>query len=143
MTQEEFERWLERAGERLETGDYQPGLQLLKPIARQQFNRNFATASTADGRKWPPRKDKKKHPLLILTGKMKNSIVVGDGGFEDRGPNHLTLGIDSGSVPYASIHNDGGTRMPQRAYAEVNDPTVDEMDEVFTDWVLNNMILGE
>ena len=143
MNLEEFNKWLEAASDRLESTDYQPGLQLVKPIIQKRIDQNFSSKSDADGKAWPPRKEKKKHPLLVLSGLMKNSIVTGSGGgYEDKGPTHLTLGIDAGSVPYAGYQEFGTRRIPARSYANVNDQTLDEATEVFADWVFDNVILG-
>jgi len=145
VTPEEFATFVDSIGEKLQTMDYQPGLQLVKPIVRKKFNQNFLSSSTADGNKWPPRVPvipPKTHPLLILSGLMKNSIVEGTGGgFEDQGPNHLSLGIDGGAVPYATTQQEGSAykRIPARPFAEIDDKTADEATEVFADWLFQEL----
>lgn len=145
MTPEEFAAFMEGLPDKLQSMDFQPGLQLVKPLVRKKFDSNFQSSSTADGHKWPPRKPvipPKTHPLLILTGLLKDSSVLGTGGgYEDQGPSHLTLGIDAGTVPYALTHQVGNVskRIPDRPYFEIDEKTADEMTEVFADWLFNDL----
>lgn len=143
MTPEEFAEYCDGITKALDTGDFQPELQQLKPIIRNAIGQNFASKSTADGSAWLPRKDKEPHPLLDLTGKMKNAAVQGgDGAFEDRGPNHLTIGIDGGEIPYAAVQEMGNEIIPSRSYFQVNEQTVDECAEIMAN-LLARKIFGE
>jgi phage gpG-like protein len=53
---------------------------------------------------------------LILTGALKDSIR--SGGFEG---DSVEVSVSDADVPYASIHQSGGTRMPKRPYFPIDD----------------------
>ena len=139
MTIQEFIQWMQDATDKMENLDYRPGMKICQSIMRQKQNSNFAQSQTADGQKWKPRKDKEPHPLLILTGKMKNALIVGDGGYEDNSHTHLTWGIDSGEVPYAAIQQFGNEKVPARPFVEINDETADLAAEDLAKWFVKEV----
>jgi hypothetical protein len=145
MNPDEFAVWMNEISDKIDNGDFQPGLQLVKGIVQAKISKNFHTASDADGRKWEPRKPqspKATWPLEIKTGLMKDAIVIGgSGGYEDNGPTHCTIGIDAGTVPYAVLQDQGTTKRnhPPRPYADIDDKTADDCQHVFGEWLFNEI----
>lgn len=83
--------------------------QLLGDESVRQTQQRFSRRVTPDGRRWPPRVDDEPHPLLERSGAMRRSIGVREVG--DRG---VTIGTHG--VPYASVHQHGSGRVPQRQF---------------------------
>ena len=80
----------------------------------------FASKKSPDGTSWPPRKDKKTHPLLILSGDMMAAALASI----DRG----TESEDGVVIPlngpdYRLYHHFGTSRMPQRRFYAVSSRT--------------------
>jgi phage gpG-like protein len=53
---------------------------------------------------------------LDLTGALRSAIMIG--GYEGEG---VTVSISNADVPYATIHQTGGVRMPKRPYFPIDD----------------------
>jgi phage gpG-like protein len=53
---------------------------------------------------------------LFVTGALKDSIMVGGAYGES-----VTVSVSDASVPYATVHQTGGVRMPKRPYFPIND----------------------
>lgn len=111
--------------------------QIWRPVAEllyRGFTDNFATASTAGGVPWPPRKSKRAgNPLLILTSLLIRSVGGQAASIFAADAFSLTLGVIGRQVPYAAIHNEGTATMPQREFLDVDADTRDEAAAVFLD----------
>lgn len=80
-------------------------------IARDFFKQSFRRQGFIEDnsvQKWPNRKgqqDKKKRAVLVKTGRLRRSIRI-----VRIGEGYVTVGTSG--VPYAQIHNEGGTTHP-------------------------------
>lgn len=64
-------------------------------------------------------------PILIASGTLINAIRGGQGWKQHISPKELEMEIN---LPYASIHQDGGARMPRRNYFLTREGTLNKMD---------------
>jgi phage gpG-like protein len=74
-------------------------------IAVRFFKQSFDKGGFTDHSfiSWPKRKDEEQHPVLRDQSRLRNSIHVMDNSVDN-----IVIGVDS-SIPYAEIHNTGGT----------------------------------
>jgi len=83
---------------------------------------NFGIAGVDRPMHWAPlspayaRKVGRTIATLDLTGNLRSAIMVG--GTEGES---VTVSVSDGMIPYASVHQTGGTRMPQRPYFPIDD----------------------
>ena len=102
---------------------------------------NFAGSHSSTGFRWPPRKDNKKHPLLILTGELEAAATGGDGSISrvEEGTS-LIVGVDTGGGqsgrPWAELHQEGGTKMPARSFLGFSDEVQDACEDVLVEWAI-------
>lgn len=87
-------------------------------LFRREQKANFGRMEDSDGNPWPPRKGNPPNPPLYLTGKMYGAATTlgAPGNITEVEHRELTLGIDSGEVPYASKHQFGMGRIPRRQF---------------------------
>lgn len=127
MLAEEFATMLEALPQRLESANYREPLEQTSMEIRESIGQNYIRMEDRHGRKWKPRKAKKRygqkeheHPLLRLTWAMWEASVGGENSFEILDTNHMEFGIRGDGVPYASIQNDGFSdqhmKIPAREY---------------------------
>jgi hypothetical protein len=64
-------------------------------------------------------------PILIASGKLINAVRGNEGWKQKITKDSLSMEID---LPYASYHQDGTNRMPQRAYFLTKQGTLNKMD---------------
>ena len=104
------------------------------PKLEEGFTDNFARQSTAGGSPWPPRKDPRpKHPLLILTSALVQSVGTKARGHVERvEQRQVELGTN---LPYAATHEfgDPSRNIAQRSYLDVADPILDDCEVVIAD----------
>lgn len=93
--------------------------------------------ASPSGMPWPPRKDSKAHPLLILTGKLMNS-AVGPGGdhVEIITPTSLEFGTD---LYYADYHQFGTSRISARPFMGVSGEIVQECGKILMDYAAQEL----
>lgn len=94
---------LEKLKQRADTIPYQR----IGNLVKRSVNRNFAVGGRP--KKWPERKDNLSHPLLVKSGKLKNSIYV------EANDDSVSVGS---RVAYQAVHNYGypPRNIPQREY---------------------------
>jgi phage gpG-like protein len=74
-------------------------------------------------------------PILYDTGRLYRSLSPGGPGYVERFTNPLTIRVGT-SVPYATYHQSGTTRMPQRVVLDVPDVrTVKAMERIISEAV--------
>jgi hypothetical protein len=64
-------------------------------------------------------------PILVATGKLLGAVAGGSGWRQWVGKKSMTLKVD---IPYASYHQEGTQRMPQRNFFLTKDGTLTKMD---------------
>lgn len=129
-------------------GDHTDLLASFVPLVQADVQSNFDNSSTAGGIAWPPRKDKKPHPLLRLSRALEAAATGrGPGHVQSIADNELVYGV--GGIIYAARQNYGdvpgsrdrlGRRMniPAREYMAISEGTVDEIAEKFADGILKD-----
>lgn len=145
LTPDELVREFDAAAGRV-AGDHTDILASFVPLVQADVQSNFDNSATAGGIPWPPRKDKKPHPLLRLSGALEAAATGrGPGHVQTIDNNELVYGV--GGIIYAARQNYGdvpgsrdklGRRMniPAREYMAITEGTVDEMVEAFADGIL-------
>lgn len=145
---EDIERHCAELATALDSADLSPVLAAVRPIAMQAHRDNFTSSASPDGATWQDRKRVGDgHPLLIDTGDLLQAATGGGAGtiviIVDR---EMTLGVDGATIPYAAIHNYGGTLhwyngeqrgadMPQREFLGMSELRLIEADRVVTEGV--------
>lgn len=104
--------------------------QELAETSQRQTQRRFSQRRAPDGSRWPARKDKKPHPLLEESGRLRRSVVeqgVSAGGFELR-----TQGVE-----YGAVHQYGwrARRIPPRPFLGFGAGDHEELVYVGDDWL--------
>lgn len=127
--------YLPRVQRELQQKSLEPQWRQIGRLIGQAEGRNFAAAASADGSAWPPRKNKKlRHPLLILTGALFQSVTseFGQDHVERVGFRSLDWGT---KVPYAAVHEFGSKKrnIPQREFMAVPDETIAEAHTILSD----------
>lgn len=103
----------------------------LREVVEQGFEENFANAQDSEGTPWPahaPSTVKRygEHPLLILTGTLKDSMT--DVGHLYAVESYTDNTYNRGSsLEYANVHNFGYGYIPRREYAYFSPRTVREI----------------
>jgi phage gpG-like protein len=83
---------------------------------------NFGIAGVDRPMAWAPlspdyaRKVRREIATLDLTGRLRSAILVGGAYGES-----ITVSVSDSSVPYATVHQTGGIRMPKRPYFPIDD----------------------
>ena len=110
----------------------------MKRTGERDIAANFREGRRSTGSKWPPRKRKYAHPILIKTGKLLRSTSRegADGHLEHVGARTAYSGT---TVFYAGFHQFGTRLLPARQFEEITDAAVDEMGEQLADWLLDNV----
>jgi len=92
---------------------------LLANDAQNYFVKPFKTTTGQgfDGKAWTARKKETKKsigkPILVGTGKLRRAV---QNSVREKTFDKVRLVIDGGSIPYASVHNNGSDEMPQRQF---------------------------
>lgn len=110
----------------------------LKRIGEAGILENFQKSQRSTGAKWPPRKRRYPHPILIKTKKLMQSVT------REGAPGHVesvsSRSAASGtSVFYAPFHQFGTKKLPPRQFEELSDATVDMMCEELADYLIENI----
>lgn len=121
-------------GASLESQDMRPVFESMVETVNEGIGMNFANASGPMG-KWPPHAELTiklygPHPLLILTGAMRNSLINRntEGRVEIFGDRTLEIGTD---LFYAKVQQYGGGNIPARPYVWLAKVYIDELQEIF------------
>lgn len=83
---------------------------------------NFGVAGVDRPMYWAPlspayaRKVGRTYATLDLTGNLRSAIMIGGSEGES-----VTVSVSDSDVPYATVHQMGGVRMPKRPYFPVDD----------------------
>lgn len=121
-----------------------PALRKARDICFAGIHENFDTESSSINGPWPPRKDDLPHPILQETGALRKAAT-------GQGPGHITswendgfiIGVDTGvnlgGIPAAQIHNEGGSRMPQREFITPGRTYLDDAEDVIADWITDKL----
>lgn len=136
---EEFEAYASGVASRIEL-PLDETLEACRLVLQQGVREGFnSSADPETGASWPPRKvEGDGHPLLVDTGKMMQAATGGGaGGIKEVDGRSLTIGVRGSSVPYASIHQEGSARMPQRRFLSASEKTLDECGDLIADAGLN------
>lgn len=93
---------------------------------------NFRTSTHPNNRKWKKRKDRKPHPLLILTGRLMGSATSASHAEHVR--DIADRSIETGTeVPYAEFHELGTQRIPIRAFITPKKPYIESAKQLLAD----------
>ena len=108
-------------------------------ISKGAVMHNFITGRNPDGISWPPRKDNKPHPLLILSGDLLASAVQAGAKnhFEQVADTEFKFGTD---IVYGPVHNFGGRRMPQREFMGIGNSTIDDCGDILADFIAGAIV---
>lgn len=88
-------------------------LQQVAAEALRQHQERFSRRVAPDGTPWEPRQDRKAHPLLEKTGRLRGSLRAVPGGRRrDR------IDVKAWGVPYSRVHQFGSEKrnIPRRQY---------------------------
>jgi phage gpG-like protein len=121
VTGDDFLDALSKLPDNIAGANYAPALSDVALEVYVSVERNFSRQVDQDGVIWPPRKDNLPHPLLILTGAMLDASTGGVGAKLDIEPNSLAMGVESGAIPYAAVHQFGFENIPRRQYFYLNE----------------------
>lgn len=135
MYVEELPEHLMELGARADEANFAKAfLETCVPKLEEAFTDNFARQASATGGAWPPRKDPRpKHPLLILTSALIQSVGTNAKGHVERvGPTTLELGTD---LVYAATHQygDRSRNIAARPFLDVADHVLDSCEAVIAD----------
>jgi phage gpG-like protein len=124
-------------------------LEACKPVVLEGIAKNFDTASTSAGSKWPPRKPNPNddgHPLLQETRALKAAATgQGEGKVGRIEDNTLILGVDkgvkSGGIPGAAVHQFGypPRNIAQREYLGFSEAVLDECENIAADHAMKEI----
>lgn len=135
MSPEQFAQMLEDASDYCDSGEFEDALRETLPVFTDGFDQNFHRAEDSSGVPWPPRKDKKPHPLLVLSGALIESArdTGGAGNIHQVSGRLATLGIDGSVIPYAAAQNYGyePRNLPAREYLYAAEDTIQVAAEAF------------
>lgn len=141
VTVEELLAELEATERAVDAGDMTPALNSAHRDLTEGFRTNIESRQAgSDETPWPPRKDTKPHPLLILSEALLQSVSNEHGAghvkqIEDGGRT-LQVGIDGNIIPYAATQNFGGGSVPPREYLYATDETLDGIHQTVADEAL-------
>ena len=109
-------------------------LEPIIPVLLDDFADHFHRTQAPYGT-WPPRVDNLPHPLLNLTGKMKQAATTrgAPGNISLVEPFQLTVGVDGSIVNYASFQNDGTSRIPARPFIWLSERAEDEAFDAYVE----------
>lgn len=145
--------------------DYTPVLATVTEVLEAKHADHFATESGPTGQKWQPWffrgiDAQDNHPTLDVTGRLKESLIAGHAGHvQGIHGNELTWGTN---IDYARIHQEGGTivtgiplvgrgnvvylpagstlNIPQREFVGLDEPVTDEIVQLVTEHVIEELI---
>lgn len=120
MEMEDFLRLLKKLPDEIDNLNHAPALEDATDEVFESVDRNFGRQTDSDGELWPPRKDILPHPLLILTGAMKEAATGGPGSFIQYSRRDVKLGVRAEIIPYAARHQYGEDPVPRREYFYIN-----------------------
>ncbi|NME69018.1 phage virion morphogenesis protein [Flammeovirga aprica] len=122
--------------------------QIMGVVAVEKFKLNFEKEGLIKGgriSKWKPRKEKRNdRKILSDTNQLENAIR-----FRIVSKSEVAVGVDLNKVPYAQIHNEGGTiktkhasiDMPARPFMEITpdiDKSIERVINSFMDDIFNS-----
>jgi phage gpG-like protein len=123
--------------------DYSTPLESALPEIIDDHATGFALRQDPNGSTWPPLAaytiKKKGHDIpLVETGRLKASVLDLNhpdhiGGVSHRG---LLFGTD---VEYGLIHQEGGGRIPQRAFIGLKEKTLDKITDAVADAAVDSL----
>lgn len=137
MTPSDFAQMLGEAADRLDNGSLEDSLRATLEPFHEGIEENFLRAEDAGGTPWPLRKDKKPHPLLILSGKLIEAArdTGNPGNIHDVDADGRTLlaGVRGDVVPYAAAQNFGfpPRNLPARTYEYASQDTLERCAQRF------------
>jgi phage gpG-like protein len=93
---------------------------------------NFETEQDPSGKPWAPLKSRREPPpKLVETTRMRSAATgepLDEGDMiQDIGDRHITVGIRGDAVPYAHVHQDGSSRVPQRKFLGLSSDWIREL----------------
>jgi len=133
---ENFGTHLGRLTAAIDAADWSPTLGgAVRDQALQGIRDNFTSSADPDNQSWPARKVVGDgHPLLIDTGKLMQAATGGGAGrLSQVTSRELALGVNPSVVPYAAVHNNGGSKMPKREYMGNRPERLDAIEEIIAD----------
>lgn len=127
-----------------DSADYSTALEPFITTLEQTHAAGFESESTPGGEKWPPLAPstvrRKGHDVILLeTGRLKSSLVAG-GADAVREVSHRGL-LFGTQVEYASIHQNGTSRIPQREHVGMNEETCQSIVDAVADAAVASMML--
>lgn len=146
ITPEALPAELERMADSLAGPAPRPAMERCGELLRQAFSANY-DAGRNEETIWPPHAPATvarygPHPLLILTGRMREATVTkgAAGNIEQISDRELKVGVDTGDVPYAGFQNWGTQRIPQREYLVPREDNLDQCGEAIADAFLEQLL---
>lgn len=109
---------------------FMQNMEALRPAAHaamgQRFHEivlgNFGIAGVDRPMSWAPlspayaKKVGREIATLFVSGRLKDSIMVGGANADS-----ITVSVSNSSVPYATVHQNGGKNMPARPYFPIDE----------------------
>jgi phage gpG-like protein len=116
----------------------------LKDIIYAAIAQNFDSATGPDGTKWPPHAPATiqrhgMHPLLILTGAMKDASTISGaiGNYESVEDQRLVIGC---TIDYAQFHQYGTKNIPQREFFGLSDEAVQQIVDLIVEHIKEKIL---
>ena len=138
MLVEEFLERLDQAPARLARVSYRDELELLAHDACRMVEGNFTREEDSDGNHWAehaPATIAKHgvHELLRLSYDMFKAAVNPEdlNAVMELTDREVTFGVSGAAIPYASIQNEGGGKIPQREYFYLREQDEEAVVELF------------
>lgn len=142
ITPTQFAHELDQMQEYLESGAVFPEIKgEVNEVLFKAWGDNFRNSKEAEGAAWPPRKDSKTHPLLILTGELFQSVT------SSAGKDHLELVSDRSmavgtELDYAATHENGSQKrnIPPRPFIGIGEQYEQELDGIIEGRVYEGLL---
>jgi len=123
-----FHKWSD------EIGDISKAFEKFVPYFQESREAWIMSGRTVDGKKFAPlspsykaRKIKKwgRKPILVASGRMLGALTGGPGWKHKISKKELRIDLD---IPYASYHQEGTPKMPQRNFFMTKEGTLNKLD---------------
>ena len=139
LTPESLPAELDRMADALDGAIPRAAMERCADLLREAFAENYAQGRNEETI-WPPHAPATvarhgPHPLLILSGKMREATVRqgAPGNVQEITDRQLTVGVDERAVPYAGFQNWGTVRIPQREFLVPRQDNLDQCAEAIAD----------
>jgi phage gpG-like protein len=141
INSEDLEAELSRWAQSIELENLGRALLETGTIVREDFNDHFVQAQGPDGA-WPPRKYQYPWPILIKTGKLKETATTegAPGNIARFRAGFAEFGLDVSVVNYAGFHEYGTSKLPPRPWAWLSSEAEEAAANAFADAVYRLLV---